>query len=258
VTNKAILILLLPLITLGAPAAALPGAYKDSLRTAILNLEDRLQKAQAAQGPLCEPEMLARAQTCLAAAKEEFQEGDYWEAEDILETCRKASDGLWERILACGRDADVDGIPDPKDGCPDAPETYNGYRDLDGCPDRIPERAVLSSTGIEIIEPLRFDDASQRLLPSCDPVLRDVARVLSENPAIRIEIQAHLDDSVPPERALEITGLRAAEVKKALAALGVAPDRLDPVGMGNRVPVAPNDSAAGRQVNQRVEFVRNQ
>jgi hypothetical protein len=32
-------------------------------------------------------------------------------------------------------DADGDGIPDASDLCPESPETFNGYKDDDGCPD---------------------------------------------------------------------------------------------------------------------------
>jgi outer membrane protein OmpA-like peptidoglycan-associated protein len=220
-------------------------------------LEGHLLRAQTAQGPLCEPEILALAQTCLASAKEEFQEGDYWEADDILDACQKKSEGIWDRILACGKDLDVDGVPDLNDLCPNAPETYNGYRDRDGCPDRIPERAVLATNKIEIIEPLHFDDATHQLLPSSDRVLRDVVRILDDNQELQILVQAYLDDSVPPERALEITTIRANNVKNALVALGAPSHRIEPVGMGSRDPVAPNDSPMGRRVNQRIEFVSN-
>jgi OOP family OmpA-OmpF porin len=33
-------------------------------------------------------------------------------------------------------DRDGDGIPNDLDGCPDEPETVNGYKDTDGCPDK--------------------------------------------------------------------------------------------------------------------------
>lgn len=36
-------------------------------------------------------------------------------------------------------DRDDDGLPDSADACPDRAETYNGYADLDGCPDVLPE-----------------------------------------------------------------------------------------------------------------------
>jgi OOP family OmpA-OmpF porin len=32
-------------------------------------------------------------------------------------------------------DRDGDGIPDPLDKCPDAPEDFDGFQDADGCPD---------------------------------------------------------------------------------------------------------------------------
>lgn len=37
-----------------------------------------------------------------------------------------------------GLDVDKDGIPDANDRCPYEPETANGYRDEDGCPDELP------------------------------------------------------------------------------------------------------------------------
>jgi len=247
---------ILLLITLCLPSIAFSATSTGMLRTAIMHMEDHLQRAQAAQGPLCDPEILAQAQSCLASAKEEFQEGDYWEAEDVLNACEKTSKGIWDRILACGKDQDVDGVPDLNDLCPESPEIYNGYRDQDGCPDHIPERAVLVIDKIEIIEPLRFDESTQQLLPSSEKVLRDVARILQENPRIQIQVQAHLDDSAPPERSQEITRIRADNVKIALVALGVSSHRIAPVGMGSQDPVATNDSPMGRQVNQRIEFVR--
>ena len=35
-------------------------------------------------------------------------------------------------------DSDNDGIPDSRDKCRVSPETYNGYQDTDGCPDKVP------------------------------------------------------------------------------------------------------------------------
>jgi len=38
---------------------------------------------------------------------------------------------------AFAADSDKDGFPNGQDGCSDAPETVNGYADLDGCPDEL-------------------------------------------------------------------------------------------------------------------------
>ena len=48
---------------------------------------------------------------------------------------------------------------------------------------------------------------------------------------------------------------RADAVKTHLVASGVEPSRIVSVGKGEGFPVAPNENAAGRQQNRRVEVV---
>ena len=238
------------------PAVVLGYPDREKLSREMQRLEEYLQKAQAAEGPECAPSSLAAAQSYLARAKEEMEEGDLWEAEDAIRLCRKQADGIWAKILVCARDLDRDGIADRKDECLNDPETYNGYMDEDGCPDRTPRRAVLTEDRIEILVPISFDSETQRLLPGSLPVLEEVAGIMNENPNLRFSIQSHLDDYLPPGEADRVTGLRADSVKSLLVHLGVPEDRLEAEGKGSREPVASNDSAWGRTLNQRVEFIR--
>lgn len=231
-------------------------AERQDLLHEIQALDVYLNKVLMARGALCAPEALAAAQICLARVKEELEEGDRWEAEELLAACQNLSQGLWDRILLCGQDTDEDGIPDSSDQCPEQPETYNSYQDEDGCPDRVPSRALLTPDKIEILEPLAFDEGTQILLRESEPVLADVARILSENPSIRIRIESHLDGSVAPEAALAICTRRAQNVKDALAAFGVDAARMETAPKGSAEPIASNDSPWGRQVNRRIEFVR--
>ncbi len=48
------------------------------------------------------------------------------------------------------KDADKDGFADPVDACVNSPETWNGYKDGDGCPDALPKAPndVTPSTGV--------------------------------------------------------------------------------------------------------------
>ena len=252
--NKTI-VLILVFAGLFFPVHAFAGTSQDALRDSIESLEGDLRKAQAAQGPLCDPETLAKAQTCLTLVREEYLEGDYWEAEDLLKKCRDESKGLWGQILACGKDRDVDWVPDQKDQCPEVPETYNGYKDLDGCPDIMPERALLTDERIQLIEPFRFTRIYNRLLPETKPLLLAVAQILAENPDLRVQIQVHLDNTLPEEPALIASRIRAEKVKTALEILGVQSDRLEAVGKGSLEPIASNRTAFGREINERVEFV---
>lgn len=242
-------------LLLVAPRSA-PAEKRQDLLDEIRTLDAYLSKAHMAGGSLCVPEALASAQVCLTRVKEELAEGDAWEAEEVLDTCRRLSQGLWDRIVLCGQDSDGDGIPDSRDQCPDQPETYNGYQDGDGCPDRIPPRAVLTPDRIEILEPLAFDEESQSLLSESRPVLGDVARILLENPSLRVRIESHLDNSNDPEEALAISSRRAEKVKEALLALGVEAARMELAPKGSSEPIASNDSPWGRQINRRIEFVR--
>jgi outer membrane protein OmpA-like peptidoglycan-associated protein len=245
------------LLLLVLPAVAL-GGYPDPEKLAreMERLEDYLKKAQAAEGPECAPESLAAAQSHLARAKEEFEEKDFWEAEDAIRLCEKEAEGIWAKILICGRDVDRDGIPDRKDKCKTDPETYNNYMDDDGCPDQIPRMAVLTGDKIEILVPVLFDDDTQRPLAESYAVLDEVARIMKENPGLRFRIQAHLDDSLPPGQADYITQQRARSTRDVLVYLGVPDDRLEAEGRGSREPVASNDSSWGRVLNQRIEFIR--
>ena len=44
-------------------------------------------------------------------------------------------------------------------------------------------------------------------------------------------------------------------MKQTLVALGVSDDRLETLGVGSARPIEANDSAKGRALNRRVEFV---
>jgi outer membrane protein OmpA-like peptidoglycan-associated protein len=248
---------LLALLVLSMPVAVQAG-YPDrqSLEREVARLEEYLGKAQASEGPQCAPEALGRAQSHLARAKEELEEGDLWAAEDAVRLCEKEADGIWERILVCGKDLDLDGVPDRKDRCPDAPETLNGYMDDDGCPDRVPQTAVLTPDKIELLVPVRFGGDDPRPLPDSLPVLREVARILAENPGLRLSVRAHMSDRMPVAQADALTGRRADAVRSFLVELGVAEGRLEAEGRGGREPLAANDSEWGRLLNERIEFVR--
>jgi large repetitive protein len=248
--------LCLLLLFLAIPRVILGYPDQERVRQEIERLQEYLQKAQAAEGPVCAPVPLARAQSHLARAKEEFQEGDLWEAEDAIRLCEKEAEGIAEKILVCGKDVDRDGIPDRKDACPNDPEIYNGYMDEDGCPDRVPQKAVLTADRIETLVPIDFDEETQRPLGASESVLQEVARIMEENPGLRFSIQAHLDNHLPPEQADYVSDLRARSVKSVLVGYGIADGRLEVEGKGSREPIASNDSSWGRTLNKRVEFIR--
>ena len=67
------------------------------------------------------------------------------------------------------------------DDCPDQPETLNGYRDDDGCPDEKPKEAVLEEKSIAIPQLFFYFDKTE-LKPESQKVIKDVAKILKGPP----------------------------------------------------------------------------
>jgi outer membrane protein OmpA-like peptidoglycan-associated protein len=150
------------------------------------------------------------------------------------------------------RDRDHDGIPNEDDACP----REAGPRDPDprknGCP-----KAVLRGAEIRILDQVRFEPASARIVPgkaSVD-VLTAVKDVLVEHPEItKIEVQGHTDNRGDPKANKRLSLERARAVVKWLVAHGLPAARFTAVGYGDERPLDSNATDAGRQTNRRVEF----
>ena len=103
---------------------------------------------------------------------------------------------------------------------------------------------------------INFDVDSDHLRPDAKPALDDLLGALKANPAWKISIEGHTDGTGNAAHNLDLSQRRAASVKKALVAAGIAADRMTTTGFGQTKPVASNDSAIGRAQNRRVEVAR--
>jgi outer membrane protein OmpA-like peptidoglycan-associated protein len=183
------------------------------------------------------------------------------------------------------RDSDSDGIVDSQDRCPNQPEDYDGFRDDDGCPDLdndhdgIPDdvdecpddaeekggdgdgcpdkaRVTVHKGKLVVFGKVQFAVGSDHILPKSEQLVDEMARALNEHHEIRhVEVQGHTDDTGSSAYNLKLGQERADSVKHALIKRGVAPGRLSARGYGERDPIAPNATPAGRAKNRRVEFV---
>jgi outer membrane protein OmpA-like peptidoglycan-associated protein len=154
-------------------------------------------------------------------------------------------------------DRDHDGIPNDRDKCPDEAETYNGFQDEDGCPDAPPIRAEVRSDQIVLInERVHFEFGKDRIVGARSFEALDlVAQVIKEHPEIkRLEIAGHTDNVGSDAANLEMSKRRAAAVCAYLMSRGVEASRLTSTGYGPDVPIAKNDTEAGRTANRRVQF----
>ncbi len=105
---------------------------------------------------------------------------------------------------------------------------------------------------------LLFDSGKAEIKPSALPVLDDLARYIS-TVSYPVDVEGHTDNvpiatDVYPSN-WELSAARAGRAARYLVERGVGKERLRAVGLADTVPVAPNDEAAGRGTNRRVEFV---
>jgi outer membrane protein OmpA-like peptidoglycan-associated protein len=101
---------------------------------------------------------------------------------------------------------------------------------------------------------ITFDTGKANIKPNFNPVLSDIAGVMSKYPETKIEVQGHTDNVGSNADNLQLSQLRAQSVSSALSAQGVDSSRIKSVGYGESMPVATNDTAAGRETNRRVEI----
>lgn len=99
-----------------------------------------------------------------------------------------------------------------------------------------------------------FDTNSAEVRPGLYSEIDRVAGVLTQYPQNMIRVEGHTDSKGSSEYNMDLSLRRADAVKRLLIQRGVAESRIEEVGYGETLPVATNDTEAGRQKNRRVEI----
>ncbi len=100
-----------------------------------------------------------------------------------------------------------------------------------------------------------FSTDQASLQPGALRTAQELANVLEQHPKHRIRIEGFADAQGSEAHNLRLSTRRAEALKAALVSLGVAPERIEAVGLGEAYPVASNRTEAGRQQNRRVEVL---
>jgi outer membrane protein OmpA-like peptidoglycan-associated protein len=101
------------------------------------------------------------------------------------------------------------------------------------------------------IDRLSFDTGSARLQPQSARQLDNIATVLTNCPAVHLNIAGFTDNVGSSDANLNLSRNRAKAVVAALVNKGVSSDRLSAQGFGEENPVADNSTAEGRAQNRR-------
>ena len=118
-------------------------------------------------------------------------------------------------------------------------------------------RNKLLEEGKLITYGIYFDVNKDVVKPESFGTLNDIAKILNEVPEVKVKIFGHTDSDGQDAANLDLSKRRAASVKAELAkSFGVNADRLETDGMGENLPVAPNDTPVNKALNRRVEFVK--
>lgn len=101
---------------------------------------------------------------------------------------------------------------------------------------------------------LSFASGSAELGPENFDVLTKLQRVVREFPAAQITVEGHTDNVGDDAANQALSQRRAIAVRDYLLQnLAMSADRITAVGYGKNRPIAPNDTAAGRASNRRID-----
>lgn len=105
-----------------------------------------------------------------------------------------------------------------------------------------------------VVENILFNTGKATLRTESYSELNKLARLLNENPSVRIEVSGHTDNVGSAAVNTRLSRERAQSVKNYLEVQGVAADRIESAGYGFERPIAPNNTEEGRAANRRVEI----
>jgi outer membrane protein OmpA-like peptidoglycan-associated protein len=100
-----------------------------------------------------------------------------------------------------------------------------------------------------------FDTGQYSLKPGAREKLAKVAGILLAYPGLNIEVGGYTDNVGGDDMNQKLSENRAGSVRDYLVQEGVTTNSVSARGFGNSLPVASNDSSAGRQQNRRVELL---
>lgn len=116
------------------------------------------------------------------------------------------------------------------------------------------ELHAIETNGSVALRNVFFETNSAKLDDKSIVELNILVKFLNKNPAIKIELQGHTDNTGSESYNLQLSRDRAKSVYDFLLAQGISKSRLIYAGFGSEQPIASNETEEGRAMNRRTEF----
>ena len=102
-----------------------------------------------------------------------------------------------------------------------------------------------------------FDFNKSEVKPESEPTLKEIAKLLINNPKLNLFVVGHTDNVGKYDYNMKLSKSRAEAVVKTLVSKhGVNSGRLTAAGVGPLAPVTSNDTEEGKARNRRVELIK--
>jgi len=114
----------------------------------------------------------------------------------------------------------------------------------------------IARTGHVAVYGIYFDTSKADVKPESKPTLKEIAKLLRQNPKLKLYVVGHTDNVGPLTYNMDLSQRRAEAVANILVSkYNIDAKRLHAVGVGFLAPVTSNKTEEGRAKNRRVELV---
>jgi outer membrane protein OmpA-like peptidoglycan-associated protein len=103
---------------------------------------------------------------------------------------------------------------------------------------------------------INFETSKSIIKPESQTIVDQIAQLLKENPALKINVEGHTDNVGTPAANQTLSESRAKAVMNTLVTKGIYKTRLAAKGWGQTKPVSDNNTDDGKAKNRRVEIVK--
>jgi len=115
----------------------------------------------------------------------------------------------------------------------------------------------LDTSGKALIYGVYFDTGKAEIKPESAAALTEIAKLLQQHSSLKLYVVGHTDDTGDSAANQKLSELRAHAVVNTLTgSYQITGNRLQAHGVGPLAPASNNTSAAGKQLNRRVELVQ--